>query len=187
MSAPFCIAWLAGCNPGSPLLSDLFVPLPPPPAKVRNPPRHPPPARQQPVVVVRQEVVKPPEIDWSSVYQGLPRDTKGVVDWMRALDEKTITPKPGIADDATAASTYDSELEFFNEGSPEKKAMFRHTTHTQWLGCKNCHPGLFKKRSENLQFTHDDMDAGRYCGACHTKVVVVQSGCKGCHARKTPA
>jgi c(7)-type cytochrome triheme protein len=187
VAVPLCVAWLGGCSPGSPVLTDLFVPLPPPQAKTKNMLRHPPPVRYEAVVVVHEEVVRPPEVDWTAVYQGLPRDSKGVVDWMRALGEQTITPKPGLAAEATAASTYESDIEFFNEASPEKKATFRHATHTQWLGCKNCHSGVFKKRSENLQFTHDDMDAGKYCGACHSKVVVLQGGCKGCHAKKNTA
>lgn len=176
----------AGCNSSHPLLADLFVPLPPS-AEVRNAPRHPPPVKVAPIVIVREEVIRPPDIDYAAIYQALPRDSKGIVDWMRALDENTITPKAGLAPEAEVAKIYDSEIEFFNTESPEKKATFRHATHTQWLSCKNCHPALFKKRSENLQFTHDDMDAGKYCGACHSKVVVLQGGCKGCHARKNPA
>jgi c(7)-type cytochrome triheme protein len=168
------------------LLTDLFVPLPPS-GEVKNLPRHPPPPKVQPIVIVQEEVIKPPEVDWSGIYQALPRDKKGMVDWMRALDEKTITPKPGIAADAVEAKVMDGDIEFFNNGTPGKTATFRHATHTQWLSCKNCHPAVFKKADENLQFTHDDMDAGKYCGACHFKVVVVQSGCNGCHVKKKAA
>jgi len=177
---------VAGCNASRPLMADLFVPLPPT-AAVKNLPRHPPPPKEKPVEIVMEEVIKPPDIDWVGVYQALPRDKKGAVDWMRALDEKTITPEPGPTPEAAIARSYDSDIEFFNTESPEKTATFRHATHTQWLSCSNCHPALFKKRSENLQFTHDDMDAGKYCGACHQKVVVLQGGCKGCHARKSAA
>jgi c(7)-type cytochrome triheme protein len=177
---------LLGCQPKAGLLADLFVPLPPS-APVKNAPRHPPPPKAQPIVIVQEEVIKPPDIDWTGLYANLPRDSKGVVDWMRALDEKLITPKPGIDPAAEPASTMDSEVTFVPDGNPGKTAVFRHATHTQWLSCKNCHPALFKKRSENLQFTHDDMDAGKYCGACHKKAVFVPSGCKGCHAGKKPA
>jgi c(7)-type cytochrome triheme protein len=185
------LAWagalvVGGCNSQSPLLTDLFVPLPPSTA-VKKAPRHPPPPKAQPVVIVQEEVIKPPEVDWPGIYAGLPRDKKGLVDWMRALDEKTITPKPGIAADAVEAKVMDGDIEFFNKGTPGKTATFRHATHTQWLSCKNCHPAVFKKTDENLQFTHDDMDAGKYCGACHFKVVVVQSGCNGCHVKKKAA
>ena len=177
------IALLEGCHATSPLLADLFVPLPPT-APVKNLPRHPPPPKAQPIVIVQEEVVKPPDIDWAGIYAALPRDKKGKVDWMRSLDEKLITPKPGIDPAAEPAHTTDEEIQFVNDGEPGKPAMFRHATHTQWLNCKNCHSAIFKKKSDNLQFTHDDMEAGKYCGACHFKVVVVQSGCAGCHPKK---
>jgi c(7)-type cytochrome triheme protein len=177
---------VVGNQPQAGLLDNLFVPLPPS-APVRNAPRHPPPAKQQPIVIVQEEVIRPPDIDWTALYASLPRDSKGAVYWMQALDEKLITLKPGIDPATEAASTLDSEITFVPDGNPGKSAVFRHATHTQWLSCKNCHPTLFKKRSENLQFTHDDMDAGKYCGACHKKAVFVPGGCKGCHAGKKPA
>jgi c(7)-type cytochrome triheme protein len=186
LAATTTLLLLVGCNGRSPLLDDLFIPLPPS-ARVKNSPRHPPPAKQEQIVIVQEEVVRPPDVDWTAVYQALPRDSKGAVDWMRALDEKTITPKPGIDPTAEPASTKDSEIVFVPEGNPGKAATFRHATHTQWLTCKNCHNTVFKKRDENLQFTHDEMETGKYCGACHFKVVVVQSGCKGCHDGKKPA
>jgi len=154
---------------------------------IKNSPRHPPPPKQEKILIVQEEVIKPPDVDWAGIYQALPRDSKGAVDWMRALDEKTLTLKPGIDPAAEPASTKDSEIVFVPEGNPGKAATFRHATHTQWLTCKNCHNTVFKKRDENLQFTHDEMETGKYCGACHFKVVVVQSGCKGCHAGKKPA
>ena len=169
------VAVLIGCQPKGGLMADLFVPLPPS-APVKNAPRHPPPPKAVPIVIVQEEVIKPPDIDWRALYAALPRDSKGTVDWMRALDEKTITPRAGIDPTSEPASTLDSEITFVPGGNPGKTAVFRHATHTQWLSCKNCHPALFKKRSDNLQFTHDDMDAGKYCGACHKKVVVVPGG-----------
>jgi c(7)-type cytochrome triheme protein len=177
---------LVGCNAHSPIIDDLFIPLPPS-GEVINSPRHPPPPKQEKIVIVQEEVIKPPDVDWAGIYQGLPRDSKGAVDWMRALDEKTLTLKPGVDPAAEPASTKDSEIVFVPEGNPGKTATFRHATHTQWLTCKNCHNTVFKKRDDNLQFTHDEMETGKYCGACHFKVVVVQSGCKGCHSGKKPA
>ena len=177
---------LAGCNTHNPVLADLFIPLPPS-APVSNSPRHPPPAKQEQIVIVQEEVIKPPDIDYASIYQALPRDKKNAVDWMRSLSENLITPKPGLDPAAVPAKTTDAEIEFVPDGNPGKAATFRHATHTQWLSCKNCHNSVFKKSDENLQFTHDEMETGKYCGACHFKVVVVQSGCKGCHAGKKPA
>ena len=73
VAALVCAAPLAGCNPGNPVLADLFVPLPPS-AEVKNAPRHPPPLKQQPIVIVQAEVIEPPDVDWSGLYAGLPRD-----------------------------------------------------------------------------------------------------------------
>jgi c(7)-type cytochrome triheme protein len=177
------VALFSGCSPNSPTLAGIFVPLPPS-TKTKNPPRHPPPAKPEVVTLVMDDVVVLPTIDWNAIYLELPRDGKGVVDWMRALSENTITPKPGIDAATPEASTTDEEVEFIPREKPSKNATFRHATHTQWMACKNCHPAIFKKKSDNLQFTHDDMDAGKYCGACHGKVVVVQGGCNGCHVKK---
>jgi c(7)-type cytochrome triheme protein len=181
------VALLVGCHSQSPVLADLFVPLPPSTPPVKNLPRHPPPPKEVPIVIVQEETIKPPEVDWAGIYAALPRDAKGNVDWMRALGENVITPKAGVDPAAEPASTMDSEIVLTPDDNPGKSATFRHATHTQWLACKNCHPALFKKRDENLQFTHDDMKTGKYCGACHFTVVVIPSGCKGCHAGKKPA
>lgn len=178
------VVLLGGCNSQSPLLASIFVPLPPS-APVKNQPRHPPPPKKAVAAPAVQEVVEaPPPTDWNAIYQSLPRDSKGAVDWMRALAEQTITPKPGIDPDTPEADTEEAEIEFIPKDEPGRAVTFRHATHTQWLTCKNCHSAIFKKRSDNLQFTHEDMEAGKYCGVCHFKVVIVQSGCKGCHAKK---
>lgn len=175
---------LAGSAAQGSVLSGIFVPLPPSTPKTRPPPRHPPPPKPVVVELVLEEVQRPPEVDWNAIYAELPRDDKGVVDWMRALTEMTITPKPGIDPEATEASTKDEEVEFIPNDKPSRNVTFRHATHTQWMSCKNCHSAIFKKKSDNLQFTHDDMDAGKYCGACHGKVVVLPGGCYGCHVKK---
>lgn len=178
-------AVLAVCGPSRDVQGALFVPLPPSSPPVRRPLRHPPPPKPVEIVIVTEETVVAPVVDWAGIYQTLPRDSKGVVDWMRALQENLVTPRPGIDPATEDTRAYDSEIEFVPADNPGKAATFRHTTHTQWLSCKNCHPAVFKKKSDNLQFTHDQMEKeGKFCGACHFTVVTVQSGCKGCHAKK---
>lgn len=50
---------------------------------------------------------------------------------------------------------------------PEMPAVrFPHWKHQQENKCFVCHPALFS-RFEKAVFDHDDMGAGRYCGACH--------------------
>lgn len=61
--------------------------------------------------------------------------------------------------------------------------VFKHWKHQRDFKCYSCHPGLFSKY-EKAVFDHDDMDAGRYCGACHNgKLAFVPEDvdCEVCH------
>ena len=61
-------------------------------------------------------------------------------------------------------------------------AEFSHWRHNQFQ-CYNCHPSIFPKALEG--FTHDDMKAGNYCGACHNgrnAWAVKKRKCEVCHA-----
>jgi c(7)-type cytochrome triheme protein len=61
-------------------------------------------------------------------------------------------------------------------------ALFSHRGHAA-MGCQACHPTIFPVG--RVAFTHDDMKAGKYCGACHDGGVafaVAGASCRGCHA-----
>lgn len=63
----------------------------------------------------------------------------------------------------------------------EVGATFSHWTHGEY-GCFVCHPGLFPQQKKT--FTHDDMDKGMYCGACHDGKLAFAPGdadCETCH------
>lgn len=51
-----------------------------------------------------------------------------------------------------------------HDGDPAEAALFSHWEHEQYK-CFVCHDSIFPQKK--VGFTHDDMDAGRYCGACH--------------------
>lgn len=60
-------------------------------------------------------------------------------------------------------------------------AMFSHWRHNQFR-CYNCHPDVFPQAL--VGFTHDQMDAGEYCGACHNgrnAWAVNERKCGVCH------
>ncbi len=64
---------------------------------------------------------------------------------------------------------------------PAQAALFSHWEHNQFT-CFSCHPSLFPQRPEG--FTHADMDAGNYCGACHdgrTAFSYNDVDCATCH------
>jgi c(7)-type cytochrome triheme protein len=61
-------------------------------------------------------------------------------------------------------------------------ALFSHRGHAAF-GCQACHPAVFPQAP--VAFTHDEMKAGRFCGACHDGAVafaIAGAACGGCHA-----
>jgi c(7)-type cytochrome triheme protein len=178
---------LASCSMPRSLKTALFENVPPPgeerpPAPVVGRPRHPPlksPPKPPPVVVVPEKPAKP---DWAALYAKLPRDEQGEVNWVRALDEKRISPKPGLAPDAEGWEPLDLDLEFVPEGMPDFKVVFPHKPHTQWLGCANCHAGLFEMEKGKAAMSMEKLNEGAYCGLCHGKVAAPDlNTCKRCH------
>jgi c(7)-type cytochrome triheme protein len=66
-------------------------------------------------------------------------------------------------------------------GTPPDAALFRHGRHAQF-DCSSCHPGLFPQWRDG--FVHEDMRAGRFCGACHDGEAgfdMTTADCKACH------
>jgi c(7)-type cytochrome triheme protein len=50
------------------------------------------------------------------------------------------------------------------KADPPAAGLFAHWRHDQYQ-CFDCHPTLFPR--ERKGFTHEQMDDGRFCGACH--------------------
>ncbi len=65
--------------------------------------------------------------------------------------------------------------------------VFNHMDHFDNLGqrlCTRCHPQIFHvNRSENPDFTMEEMEKGKACGACHNGEVAfaVKDNCATCH------
>jgi c(7)-type cytochrome triheme protein len=63
-------------------------------------------------------------------------------------------------------------------------ALFSHWRHNT-QHCYGCHPTLFPQA--RLGFTHEQMQAGLYCGACHDSLAakaVSAMSCEVCHAAR---
>ena len=69
---------------------------------------------------------------------------------------------------------------------PPGAGIFSHWRHEQYQ-CVACHPAIFPRTRKG--FTHDDMDEGRFCGACHDGRTAppasgARANCKtSCHAQ----
>ena len=66
-------------------------------------------------------------------------------------------------------------------------ALFRHWKHQKTYKCYVCHARLFSKYEKATDITHERMDQGKYCGACHDGRVAFQPhaddvDCEVCHA-----
>jgi c(7)-type cytochrome triheme protein len=175
------------CTTANPVMTFLFDGVPAPgetyvAQDVVKPPRRPPYKPPPPPVKFVEVPDLPPAIDWAGIYKGLPRNESEAVAWVKALDEKLITPKPGIAADAKDEDATDMDVELATSGQPEYKVVFKHQPHTQWMGCPLCHAGLFEMEKGKVKLTMADMGAGKQCGACHGKVAAPElASCPDCH------
>ena len=65
--------------------------------------------------------------------------------------------------------------------------IFRHTSHAALAGnnCLTCHPQIFKILHPERKTSHDEMGAGKACGACHDGRkafgITDTEGCQNCH------
>lgn len=125
--------------------------------------------------------VERPEVegifDWEEASAMLPQDDMGAVDWVAALEQGLIKPRPGPTKIATAP---EFNLDFFLPGPDTAfDAYFPHSTHTAILECKNCHTTIFRYRNNNITMT--DLYEGKYCATCHGKVAFGLEACSRCH------
>ena len=124
---------------------------------------------------------------WDDVVRLLPKDQVGNPDWVRALEEKVVAPRPGIAPQAEEQEVLPLDVELASKSDPAFKVIFSHQKHGQWLACTNCHTKLFEKKAGGTPMAAGDIHGDRHCGACHGKVAFsIVSGCQLCHLRNLP-
>ena len=120
--------------------------------------------------------------DWAARLELLPKTMDGTTDWVLALNEKLIEPKPGLDPETEDEPVVELDIEFVPKDLPDFKATFAHNTHTQWIACANCHPAIFQMEKGADPISMDKILAGEYCGRCHGKVAFdVDTGCARCH------
>jgi c(7)-type cytochrome triheme protein len=186
-AAAIAAALLVACTTANPVMTFFFDGVAAPgevrvAADVVKQPRRPPYKPPPPRVTFEAVPDLPPAVDWAGIYKGLPRNESDAVLWVKALDEKLITPRPGLAPDAKDEEPTDMDVELVSSGQPEYKVVFRHKPHGQWMGCPACHAGLFEMEKGKAKLTMADMANGKQCGACHGKVAAPDlSACTDCH------
>lgn len=121
-----------------------------------------------------------------TVLKDFPVDLNGAVDWVGALRSGVIQPRE-VLNGSTTYLPLDLDVVMRNT-----KAMpyvrFPHKTHTEWLACSNCHPGIFLEKAGSTRIRMEDIFRGKYCGTCHDRVAfITHRGCFRCHSVPQPA
>ncbi len=114
---------------------------------------------------------------------GYPLDRKGNVDWVLALNNKTIAPRTSVKQMVLEEmKILDKDIVMKNtKGMPYVK--FPHKTHTQLLACTNCHDEIFAQKAGSSQINMRKIFMGEYCGVCHGKVAFTAANyCERCHS-----
>ncbi|NOY62346.1 MAG: cytochrome c3 family protein [Gammaproteobacteria bacterium] len=123
------------------------------------------------------EVLQPPV----EAMAGFPRDSAGIVDWVKALDSGIINPRMGLTGDEVMTAV-DFDVIFKNTGSMPY-VRYPHRPHTIWLTCSNCHPKIFIPKKGSNPVTMSAIMRGQYCGVCHGKVAFPPNlNCGRCHS-----
>jgi c(7)-type cytochrome triheme protein len=162
-------------------------------ASVVRSPRHPPPPTptptQPPAEVGQAGDGSGPAVfrTWDDVIRLLPKDSVGNPDWIRALEEKVIAPRPRVTSGAGEPEVLALNIDLRSRSDPAFMVIFSHQKHGEWLTCSNCHTGMFEMRAGATPMTAAEVHTDRYCAACHGKVAFdTVTGCFLCHLRTLP-
>ncbi len=123
---------------------------------------------------------------YSQVANVLPKSYAGAIDWVKALKEAKIKPRPGLDPQAVDQPSLSLDIELASSGNPMFAARFPHSSHTLWLACTNCHTKIFQMKRGEARITMADIIQGKYCGRCHGPNPVAfsaTSACSRCHRK----
>ncbi|MBI3782248.1 MAG: hypothetical protein HY270_02485 [Deltaproteobacteria bacterium] len=192
-----CVGCLAGCTPETRqrVLALFFedaatsdrgdgsaVPV------VRRP-RHPLPSTPTPTATPgeAQAEVQPALQTRQDVERLLPKDAVGNPDWVAALAENVIAPRPGVQPHAMPQEILNLDVELTSKTDRAFGVVFSHQKHTPWLACTNCHTQIFEMQAGATPMTAQDVHSSRYCGRCHGTVAFdIATGCPLCHLGNLP-
>lgn len=112
--------------------------------------------------------------------RGLPKDSNGFPDWMKALNDRVIEPRSGLKS-GDRMEVLDLDVVMRNT-KEMPNVRFPHRSHTLWLACSNCHPEPFKQQAGSSSIAMADIFRGQFCGMCHDRVAFgTLYSCYRCH------
>ncbi|MDH3380572.1 MAG: hypothetical protein OEQ39_26965, partial [Gammaproteobacteria bacterium] len=86
---------------------------------------------------------------WDAAAKLLPV-TMGAPDWSKALNDGIVDPRAGLDESVASQPVLPLDINLIPANNPLFAVTFPHQAHTEWLGCNNCHAGIFQmKRGAN--------------------------------------
>jgi len=118
---------------------------------------------------------------WDEAMKLLPV-TGGGADWVKALNDGVIVPRPGARADAVDMPVLPVDVERIPAAGAAFKVHFPHAAHTQLLSCTTCHTDIFQMQKGATPMSMEMIYNGEACGVCHGKVsFAAQDACARCH------
>jgi len=116
--------------------------------------------------------------------KNFPKDRRGEVNWVEAIDIGVITPRKtntGRAKDGAPMKEFDLDV-LMTDTAEMPNVRFPHLAHTRWLACSNCHPDIFIPKANGNPVNMEKVLKGKFCGRCHDKVSFALWSCERCHS-----
>lgn len=125
---------------------------------------------------------------WKEAASLLPHDAGGYVDWAQAVRDGVIAPRASWDAREPQLAVFPLDVALKTPGQEAFAVGFPHSTHTTWLACGSCHPGIFPlPRGQREPITMAKIRQGQFCGVCHGKVSFsVEGRCARCHTALPP-
>ena len=118
--------------------------------------------------------------DPAEALKDFPLDHRQQVNWVQALDQDLIEPRPSLTGTGEML-VMDMDILFTNT-QDMPYVRFPHLQHTRWLDCSNCHPKIFIPRRGANPVSMNKVLRGEFCGVCHDKVAFSLFICERCHS-----
>ena len=126
---------------------------------------------------------QPIEKEQAIALESLPKSKKGYTDWVEAINQGIIKPRAELVPDPDHRPMPPIDFKVrFDVKADIPDVVFPHLPHTQWLDCRNCHPGIFLMKAGSNPISMAKILRGEFCGRCHGKVAFPISDCQRCHS-----
>ncbi len=116
----------------------------------------------------------------ADAFQDFIKSNRQTVDWVKSLEQEKVLPRSCVEGE-TANAVFEFDIVMAKTRSMPF-VVFKHSVHTQWLTCSNCHPEIFTPQLNSNPITMDAILLGEYCGRCHGRVAFSLFECERCHS-----